>query len=214
VKRTKAASLALTVLFALVAVFATSAQAAPELLGSVPNNFVAKGGAGNLNTTGGNNIECKTNEAVGTLTSTTEGEVTAHFKECSKGCKTAGAAAKEVIWNTVKGSIVLIKGTPEDTYGVLDSNVNIEILCTGITVIKKGRIIGVTTLKRLTKTLTTTASTSQSAAGVQAVKTCEEPAICTGKTFHLEINFGTGFEEAALIGSDSVTFEKEVEPVG
>jgi hypothetical protein len=208
------ASTALVVVLTLVAVFATSARAAPELLGTVPNSFIATGGAGKLSTTGGNNIECTSNGASGELTSATEGKLTARFQGCTKGCKTEGAAAKEVVWNTVKGSIVLIKESPTDTYGVLDSNVNIEILCTGLTVTKKGSIIGVSTLKRGVLTLTATVSTTESAQGVQAVKICEEPTICSEKSFHLEINFGTGFEEAALVGTDSVTFEKEVEPVG
>jgi hypothetical protein len=214
VKRMKVGLLALFALLAVTAFAATAAQATPELLATVPNTFTGTGGVGNLNTVGGNNIECTANAASGEQVSTTKGKVVVKFTGCSKGCKT-GTVAKEVVINEGKAenaTFVLDTTTPH-VYGILAKEPYPEIKCTGLTVLVEGELILPTTLKESTKTASTTVETTQSSLGVQSVKTCVEPtAVCSGSKF-LKANFGSGLEEASLVGKDTITFNHEVEAV-
>jgi hypothetical protein len=226
VKQMKVGLLALFALLAVTAFAATAAQATPELLvvkltekeaEKLPNKIEGTGGVGLLNTVGGNNIECTANAVAGEQTSTTKGKVTVKFTGCSKGCKT-GTVAKEVVINPgptpAENALFVLDSEVGSThiYGILAKEPYPEIKCTGLTVLVEGELIIPTTLKLVTKTLTTTVETTESALGVQSVKTCAEPAASCGTKF-LKANFGSAFEEAALVGSDSIKFENEVEPV-
>jgi hypothetical protein len=215
-KRSKIVFLTVLSLVAVAVAWVGVAQAAPELLGTVPNTFSGTGGAGDLNTTGGNNVECKSNEVAGEVTSSKEGKVSVRFKECSKGCKTTGAAAKEIDVQPTQLHIGLATVNGEDTYISMILNLSESITCTGLTVAVKGNLILTTTLKNKTKAKKTTLAATQSANGVQSIIKCEEPTELCGTTeYLLKAKFGEGVEETASeVQSDEVTFASEVEAVG
>jgi hypothetical protein len=88
-------------------------KAEVEVGGIAGTTFTGKGGAGRLETTTGNTASCTGNTSTGTINSaTTINKVVVKFTGCSTvigafktSCKSAGAAAGEIITNALKGEL-------------------------------------------------------------------------------------------------------------
>jgi hypothetical protein len=211
----KSGLVALLAVVAFAAVAASAAQAAPELLASkYPVSVNGSGETGNLNTTGGNNVECKANTVTGEVTSATAGKAKVKFTGCSKGCKTAGAAAKEIVIE-VEIDFVLATVASAHVYVFWFLSVSVTLECTGETVVVKGNVMLTTTLKEKTATTSTTVEGKQASAGKQEVLKCEEPSSLCSTEASLKAKFGEGSEESASeVQKDSATFGASVEATG
>jgi hypothetical protein len=209
------------VLVALVlGVFGASAALAveaPEILPNpteaAPVKFSAAGPGGKLITAKAE-ISCTAVKGSGSFNAARSGSVEIKFTGCkSKGvaCKTTGAAGEEII---VPGTATLVDLEKSSLLllGVLITFSEFEITCTGFKIKVKGAVIGEANaemfaagtvgLVLLEKFKVTWASTKE----VQTIKTCHlTKATCEGKTYLIEANFGTAFEEAGLSQEAEIT---------
>jgi hypothetical protein len=88
-----------------------------------------------------------------------------------------------------------------------------EIKCTGLTVLVEGEPYDPDYAAIRRKPLPTTVETTESALVAQSVKTGVEPLASCETAPNLTANFGSSFEEAALVVKDLVKFATEVTPV-
>jgi hypothetical protein len=140
--------------FALVAILALSAgsAAASKIVVTGHAPFTASSGLSKLSSTEVlPEIECKSSEAEGQLTSATHGEVTVTFKECATEAKKCGNVSpgtiKTKLLETTLGWINKAKGEAGVDFigkagGETTKGAEAEFECEGLAVAVKGSVIG------------------------------------------------------------------------
>jgi len=167
-KRVAILGLALVAIFALSAASASASKIVPT--GHAP--FTASSGLSKLSSTEVlPEIECKSSEATGQLTSATHGEVTVTFKECATEAKKCGNVSpgtiKTKLLETTVGWINKAKGEAGVDFigkvgGETTKGAEAEFECEGLAVAVKGSVIGRSTP---TNTMATTGKVTLVGAG-------------------------------------------------
>jgi hypothetical protein len=170
-------------------------------------------------------ITCTANKAEGAMVTDKTGTMTIKFTTCTKelvNCKTAGAAAKEIVVNNAKVTIARGKEGAETRIGTLVTFAeNVKITCGVAAVEVEGSVIGLSS--NIAKGEKIAAGVAKKlafteAAGKQTPKVCESDAgfapECGAGEHFLKAEFvAPEFKEAVQTAKDTVTFSKEVEAV-
>jgi len=208
--------LATLAVFALSWVVASAAFAEnPEILSSLPSSFTGTSGEGSLRSVNGKSaIECKSDTLAGEFTTKAgAGKATVDFKECKSNgiaCNSLGDPSGIILLDNATIQLVDIIVPKEVlTLGLLITVPGeLHIECgASVLILVKGAAIG--TISGVTSGSATKAATLTFAQkeGKQTVTACNLPkAICEGKTYTLEANFGKKLEVAGEESTESIAF--------
>jgi hypothetical protein len=229
-QRIKLLGLTLMAVFILGAFATATASALPSILpiptAANPTFFKAKNKTGiNSVLSGvlGNPISCTASASNGEFTSVNKGKATILFTGCTtnEGVTKCGSAGEGAGIIKFVAEVHLVDFTLIDTGNlglgllVLLPASLLAVECGIANVLVLGSVIGefdgITTLETIRANTTRSLLFVEKEKGTQLYKTCDEPALCSGREFLLQTEFGKGEETSGEETTQKVSFGETVE---